>query len=249
MDYKKHYDRLISKGKSRTKEPGTYYEIHHIVLRSEGGTNEESNLVSLTAREHFVAHWLLYRDRPNSYVRAEAFRMMCDVDPSQGNYRYIPSSRVVAEAREASAKLKLDLYRKKCWVRKNGEQKYIFKEESEIYLELGWERGKNYSPSPETREKLRQSRLNEVPRGVQFSQKMSQITKERYKNNSESWKKSEEAKKKLSIEGIKKWKSEEFRLKFRATREKSKTKCPYCEKQGNFNIMQRWHFNNCKHKE
>lgn len=37
----------------------SYTESHHIIPRSLGGTNEKSNLVSLTAREHFVCHWLL----------------------------------------------------------------------------------------------------------------------------------------------------------------------------------------------
>jgi 5-methylcytosine-specific restriction endonuclease McrA len=36
-----------------------YVEKHHIVPKSLGGTNEKSNLVSLTAREHFVCHRLL----------------------------------------------------------------------------------------------------------------------------------------------------------------------------------------------
>lgn len=41
-------------------------EKHHIVPKSEGGTNEEANLINLTAREHYVAHLLLakiYDDR------------------------------------------------------------------------------------------------------------------------------------------------------------------------------------------
>jgi hypothetical protein len=36
-----------------------YYEVHHILPRSLGGSNDESNLVLLTAREHFIAHQLL----------------------------------------------------------------------------------------------------------------------------------------------------------------------------------------------
>ncbi|HMS90907.1 MAG TPA: HNH endonuclease signature motif containing protein [Candidatus Absconditabacterales bacterium] len=247
MDYRKHYNSLVERARKREKDPGTYCELHHILMKSEGGTNEESNLVWLSAREHFVAHWLLFREKPESYVRAEAFRMMCDVDPSLDKLRYIPSGRVVAEAREASARLKSELYKKKCWVKKDGTHKNIFREELEIYLELGWERGKNYSHSPETREKLRQSRLNEAPRGPQFYQKMSQIVKERYKNNPESWKKSKETRKKLSGLSKQKWESEEFRARFRETRSKSRVKCPHCVKEGNFNIMQRWHFDNCKH--
>ena len=36
-------------------------EIHHIVPRSLGGTNDKLNLVKLTTREHFICHLLLVR--------------------------------------------------------------------------------------------------------------------------------------------------------------------------------------------
>lgn len=36
-----------------------YTEKHHIVPKSMGGSNSKSNLVSLTAREHFICHRLL----------------------------------------------------------------------------------------------------------------------------------------------------------------------------------------------
>lgn len=36
-----------------------YVERHHIVPKSEGGSNKPDNLVNLTAREHYVAHLLL----------------------------------------------------------------------------------------------------------------------------------------------------------------------------------------------
>ena len=45
---------------------GEYGEVHHIVPKSEGGSDEPNNLVKLTAREHYVAHLLLariYNDR------------------------------------------------------------------------------------------------------------------------------------------------------------------------------------------
>ena len=61
MDYKKHYDRLIETRKilNRCKGNGNYYERHHVLPKSCGGTNEENNLVLLTAKEHYIAHLLL----------------------------------------------------------------------------------------------------------------------------------------------------------------------------------------------
>lgn len=36
-----------------------YVERHHVIPKSEGGSNNPDNLVNLTAREHYVAHLLL----------------------------------------------------------------------------------------------------------------------------------------------------------------------------------------------
>ncbi len=42
-------------------DPYTYYEIHHIIPRSQRGTDHPSNLVKLTVREHMLSHILLYK--------------------------------------------------------------------------------------------------------------------------------------------------------------------------------------------
>lgn len=56
--YEKWYNSLISKGKHRVKPEG-YFEKHHIIPQSLGGSNKIDNLVALTAREHYIAHLLL----------------------------------------------------------------------------------------------------------------------------------------------------------------------------------------------
>lgn len=67
MNYKNHYDRLIEKAKARDKLNG-YYECHHIVPKCLGGSDDFSNLVYLTAEEHYVAHQLLVKIYPNVYA-------------------------------------------------------------------------------------------------------------------------------------------------------------------------------------
>ena len=61
MNYKKHYDSLIEKRIKNPLSDGVYGEVHHIIPKSEGGTNDKDNLVNLTAREHYIAHMLLAR--------------------------------------------------------------------------------------------------------------------------------------------------------------------------------------------
>ena len=59
MNYKQIYNQLISKRQQETPPKNCYTETHHILPRCLGGTNETTNLVKLTAREHYIAHLLL----------------------------------------------------------------------------------------------------------------------------------------------------------------------------------------------
>jgi hypothetical protein len=60
MDYEKIYYELISYRRDNILTSG-YKEVHHIIPRSLGGTNDKLNLVALTGREHYIAHLLLAR--------------------------------------------------------------------------------------------------------------------------------------------------------------------------------------------
>jgi len=99
MDYRKHYRLLIEKARNRPT-PDCYTEKHHILPKCMNGPDDPENLVNLTAREHFVAHWLLYRAYPQNDGLAHAFFMML-VDNGS---RYTPSSFAISEAKEAKAK-------------------------------------------------------------------------------------------------------------------------------------------------
>jgi hypothetical protein len=57
--YERWYDSLMAKAKVRRPLSREYYEKHHIVPKALGGNNALINIVKLTYREHFLAHWLL----------------------------------------------------------------------------------------------------------------------------------------------------------------------------------------------
>lgn len=63
MNYHSHYERLIARARSRVLSG--YVEVHHVLPKCLGGSNEAINLVQLTAEEHFVAHQLLHKIHPN----------------------------------------------------------------------------------------------------------------------------------------------------------------------------------------
>jgi hypothetical protein len=81
MDHSKHYNLLIERAKTRKLD--CYKEGHHIIPRCLGGQDDASNIVYLTASEHYIAHQLLAHIYPNDPKLIYAANMMC-VD-SNGN--------------------------------------------------------------------------------------------------------------------------------------------------------------------
>lgn len=57
--YSKLYNTITLNAKQRITTG--YTETHHIIPQSLGGSNDVDNLVELTAREHFICHWLLIK--------------------------------------------------------------------------------------------------------------------------------------------------------------------------------------------
>jgi len=57
--YTNWYFSIINKRKIEKHSSTTYTERHHIIPKSFGGSNDSENLVRLSAREHFLVHWLL----------------------------------------------------------------------------------------------------------------------------------------------------------------------------------------------
>lgn len=59
--YAKWYTNLVNTRKIRIINDLEYYELHHIIPKCMGGTNNKENLVKFTAREHYIAHLLLIK--------------------------------------------------------------------------------------------------------------------------------------------------------------------------------------------
>lgn len=85
------------------KKKGHYFEGHHIIPKCKGGTGtitrskNNSNIILLTPREHFLAHWLLWRIYKDRQMALAFHKMMS----STKNTKRITSSRGYEEAREA----------------------------------------------------------------------------------------------------------------------------------------------------
>ena len=74
MNYTLIYENLINRARNRILN--CYVESHHIIPRCIGGDNSVSNLVNLTAEEHYVAHQLLVKIYPQEHGLIKAAVMM-----------------------------------------------------------------------------------------------------------------------------------------------------------------------------
>jgi hypothetical protein len=85
MNYKKIYESIILRARTRGDVDG-YRERHHIIPKSMGGSDCNENMVNLTAREHFIAHWLLAKIHKNSQMLFALFAMTKPGNDSQKRY-------------------------------------------------------------------------------------------------------------------------------------------------------------------
>ena len=96
MNYKKVYDNLIINARNRSKQLD-YFETHHVIPKSLGGSDDQRNLVKLSFREHYLAHWLLFKITAgeDKYKMSCAFFVM-----SKGNNGLrLTNSRLYARAK------------------------------------------------------------------------------------------------------------------------------------------------------
>lgn len=88
--YTKWYNNIILNRKNNPLSDCIYQEKHHIIPKSLGGSNKKENLVSLTAKEHFICHRLLVKmtDGKDKVKMSYAVRtMMIRENPYQNRHK------------------------------------------------------------------------------------------------------------------------------------------------------------------
>jgi hypothetical protein len=102
--YKQWYVNVISQAQKRILSKETYQERHHIVPQSIGGNNSKTNIVNLTAKEHFVCHRLLTRflvGESKMKMSFAAWIMITNNNPHQKRYKV--TSRVYESIKKEMA--------------------------------------------------------------------------------------------------------------------------------------------------
>jgi len=171
MNYEQIYNNLVERAKKRILDE--YTEVHHIIPKCMNGTDDGENLVSLTAREHYIAHLLLTKIYKNTEYERKllwAFNGMC-------NWKSINQDRD---------------YKFNSYIFENMRGKYTHDEDTKKKISNS-NKGKILSES--TKKKISETRKQKIKDGI--------ITKPSGSNNGMFGKShSEETKKKISERGL-----------------------------------------------
>jgi hypothetical protein len=109
--YTKWYFSIIEGAINRTNIG--YTELHHIIPKCLGGSDTVDNLIELTAREHFICHWLLSKmvtETKQKYQLWNAFSCMLYRE-RPGQERYKVSSKVFESIKIAGSKIKSERFK------------------------------------------------------------------------------------------------------------------------------------------
>jgi hypothetical protein len=158
MDYQRHYNSLMDRAKDRNLN--CYKELHHIIPRCMGGSDDKDNLVYLTAAEHFVAHQLLLKMNPSNHGLAKACRLMTASSNGQirNNKEFEWIKRKNAELHTGmTGKTHSKETRRKMSLASKGKPKSA-KHRAALSEKL---KGKSFT-TPEGKEKIRQTHLGKV---------------------------------------------------------------------------------------
>lgn len=197
MDYKKHYNLLLEKHK--VTDNTQYGEVHHIIPKCVGGSDNKDNLIRISARSHFIAHQLLVKIYPDVHGLVLAVKFMCT---DQFGNRY--NNRLYGWVKE---KIKVIVSK---------QMKEFYSDPENLSARV--EKAKIKNKSPETKEKRSKSmteywanpenRLAQSERIKEYSNN-DEVRQRNSQNILKYWTDSENLKEQ-SIRQTALWKNEEF---------------------------------------
>ena len=248
--YTTWYKNITKNAKNRSISG--YTEKHHIIPKSLGGSDSDSNIVKLTAREHFICHWLLTKTTTGTSRQKMiyALRVLRANNPHQQRYETKITSRVYE-----NIKKEYSIIQSEKVAGKNNPMygdNFYRSEEGRRNQSAEVSGGKNGSKQPEARAKISASKTGKKRPAFsdEWKQRLSESSSG--ENNSMYGKThSEETRKKMSAKATgRKQSAETIKKKADALRgtTRPKKQCPHCNKMIAVNTYPRWHGDNCKLK-
>jgi hypothetical protein len=246
--YEKWYKDITQRGQTRLLE--TYTETHHITPRSLGGSNSKENITKLTAREHFICHWLLikiYKTGEEHWKMLNALRIMRAENKNQTRYSTKITASVYQQLKEEYSKLQSLKFK--------GENNGFFgkkhTEETKLKIKQANTGEKNGAKKESTKLKISEKKKG-VKRG-EFNQQWIENLSKNHKSKQPGFdgSLSEATKRKIS-QSMRGRKQSEEEKKARSLanmgKKKPKKQCPHCHKFIAVNGYARWHGDNCNKK-
>lgn len=237
--YLNRYIRFIEKCQHQKIE--SIFEKHHIVPKGKDMFPVYSSFIEhpwnrcdLTPRQHYIAHWILYKAFPTSYSQFYAFYAFSMNQRNDSNIKI--NSKVYEE-------LKIKHIESISGPNNYFAQNKFYGEDNHFY-------GKNHTE--EFKKKQSARRKNKTWGEIFGEDKADYLKKKRSKfmldNNPFKGKKhTEESRQKMSEKARNK--SEETRQKMSINALNSpKTTCPHCGKTVDCRNYSRWHGDKCKYK-
>ena len=248
--YKQWYTDITDRAKHRVLE--TYTESHHILPRSLGGGDEANNLVNLTAREHFVCHWLLVKMTTGQehHKMLNALRMMRAENLNQQRYTTKITARVYESIKKEYSILQSER------VRGNKNPMYGKKRTQEMNDAVS-RANKGRVPSTEQIDNLKTALAERTASGVKRKGYSEEYKEERSKkyagegNPRYGAEVSDDTRKKIGdkIRGRKQTEEEKLvRSLANMGKKREKRLCPHCDQLVAVNGYARWHGAHCRHQ-
>ena len=238
------YDNIITNSQKRITDD--YTESHHIIPESLGGPDTPENRTALTAREHFICHWLLTKIHPTGdahWKMINALRIMRAENKSQTRYKTKITSRVYEKLKTEYSLLQsergrgsgnsmygrkqTDEAKAKISAANRGRVQPLCEKERQIIAITG---RKRYPFSDEWKAKM--SAAASGSNNSMFNKTHTEETKQKQREKATGRKQSAEtiAKKADAARGSK----------------REKQACTCCGKLVAVNVIDRWHNKNCR---
>jgi hypothetical protein len=248
--YTKWYNNITENAKNRILSD--YTESHHIQPRSLGGSDDVTNLVDLTPREHFICHWLLVKmtTGKDHHRMLNALRMMRAENQNQERYKTKITARVYESIKKEYSKLQSTQFRGKG----NGFYGKTHLDEARRRIS---EANTGRKPPQHEIDKLKQSLLKRKEQGIKRAEYSEEYKLERSKmytgegNPRYGVEVSEETRKRIGdkLRGRKQTEEEKLvRSLANMGKKREKKLCPHCDQHVAVNGYARWHGENCKKK-
>lgn len=182
--YTKFYFAIIDKARnsSRSKSKDIYLESHHIIPRSLGGTNEPTNLVLLTVKEHYTCHRLLTKMvKGQAHINKMNYALYMFAKNSKGQDRHLTRHQLIKSLEANRSASQNRLHKPNLGNKHSAESRYKmagFKGKTHTQETIDKIKESNKRTNQSRSQKVREANLNK-PKSEEHKRKISEALKAR----------------------------------------------------------------------